>query len=91
MVGGLEDVSSECRDILLVMGKSVVRVGDAGSGNVTKLANQIMWPCTRCDVGGARAGGQGRRGSGFDLQRHFAGIGWQHALEAKARGVMDRT
>jgi 2-hydroxy-3-oxopropionate reductase len=42
MVGGAEKVFNECKDILLAMGKSVVRVGEVGSGNVTKLANQVM-------------------------------------------------
>ncbi|MGO8701719.1 MAG: 2-hydroxy-3-oxopropionate reductase [Limisphaerales bacterium] len=42
MVGGAEEVFNECKDLLLAMGKSVVRVGNVGSGNVTKLANQVM-------------------------------------------------
>jgi 2-hydroxy-3-oxopropionate reductase len=42
MVGGKQQVFDRCTDILKVMGKSVVRVGDVGAGNVTKLANQII-------------------------------------------------
>jgi 2-hydroxy-3-oxopropionate reductase len=42
MVGGPERVFNECRELLLSMGQSAVRVGDAGSGNVAKLANQII-------------------------------------------------
>jgi 2-hydroxy-3-oxopropionate reductase len=42
MVGGNENIFNEVRDILLKMGSSVVLVGDIGSGNVTKLANQII-------------------------------------------------
>ncbi|NPV54943.1 MAG: 2-hydroxy-3-oxopropionate reductase [Firmicutes bacterium] len=42
MVGGDEKDFEEYRDMLLCMGKSVVRVGDIGSGNTTKLANQII-------------------------------------------------
>ena len=42
MVGGEEADFNECREILLAMGKSVVRVGGVGSGNITKLANQII-------------------------------------------------
>ncbi|MFQ6110598.1 MAG: 2-hydroxy-3-oxopropionate reductase [Nitrospinota bacterium] len=42
MVGGEEALFRECEPILKVMGKSVVRVGDIGAGNITKLANQIM-------------------------------------------------
>ena len=42
MVGGDEAVFSTVRPILEVMGGSVVRVGDIGAGNVTKLANQMI-------------------------------------------------
>ena len=42
MVGGREEDFNEALDILKCMGKSVVRVGDIGSGNITKLANQII-------------------------------------------------
>ncbi|WP_258361101.1 2-hydroxy-3-oxopropionate reductase [Moorella sulfitireducens (nom. illeg.)] len=42
MVGGRQEDFNECYDILKAMGASVVRVGDIGAGNVTKLANQII-------------------------------------------------
>jgi len=42
MVGGPEDAFEEVKDILGVMGASVTRVGEIGSGNTTKLANQII-------------------------------------------------
>jgi len=42
MVGGPKDVFEKVKDILLCMGSSAVLVGDVGSGNVTKLANQII-------------------------------------------------
>ncbi|MGE4284920.1 MAG: 2-hydroxy-3-oxopropionate reductase [Clostridia bacterium] len=42
MVGGPQDAFDEVKDILNVMGGSVVRVGEIGSGNMTKLANQII-------------------------------------------------
>jgi len=42
MVGGPEDAFKKVEDILRKMGSSVVRVGDIGSGNMTKLANQII-------------------------------------------------
>ncbi len=42
MAGGSQEVYDMVKDILLVMGDSAVLVGDAGSGNVTKLANQII-------------------------------------------------
>ncbi len=42
MVGGPEEAFKEVEDILKAMGSSVVLIGDIGSGNVTKLANQII-------------------------------------------------
>lgn len=42
MVGGKEDVFNKVKDILLKMGSTAIRTGEIGSGNVTKLANQIM-------------------------------------------------
>jgi len=42
MVGGPEEAFNQVKDILAVMGGSVTRVGEIGSGNVTKLANQII-------------------------------------------------
>lgn len=42
MVGGKQEVFDKVEEILLVMGGSAVLVGEIGSGNVTKLANQII-------------------------------------------------
>jgi 2-hydroxy-3-oxopropionate reductase len=42
MVGGPRDTFEKVKDILLHMGSSAVLVGEIGSGNVTKLANQII-------------------------------------------------
>jgi 2-hydroxy-3-oxopropionate reductase len=42
MVGGPQDIFEKVKDILAAMGSSVTRVGDIGSGNVAKLANQII-------------------------------------------------
>lgn len=42
MVGGKKEVFDICYDILSKMGASVVLCGNIGSGNTTKLANQIM-------------------------------------------------
>jgi 2-hydroxy-3-oxopropionate reductase len=42
MVGGKKEVFEQVEDILKVMGASSVLVGDIGSGNTTKLANQII-------------------------------------------------
>jgi 2-hydroxy-3-oxopropionate reductase len=42
MVGGPEEAFNKVKDILGTMGSSVKLVGDIGSGNITKLANQII-------------------------------------------------
>ncbi|NIA13529.1 MAG: 2-hydroxy-3-oxopropionate reductase [Nitrospiraceae bacterium] len=42
MVGGPQETFEAVKDILLVMGASAVLVGDVGSGNTTKLANQVI-------------------------------------------------
>ena len=42
MVGGDQDVFDQCYDILKTMAASVVRCGDVGAGNITKLANQVI-------------------------------------------------
>ncbi len=45
MVGGKAAVFERCRPILEAMGSSVVRCGEVGAGNTTKLANQIIVAC----------------------------------------------
>ena len=42
MVGGPADVFDKVKDIFAKLGSSVTLVGDIGSGNMAKLANQIM-------------------------------------------------
>ncbi len=42
MVGGKEEVFSRVKPLLMAMGASVILIGDIGSGNICKLANQIM-------------------------------------------------
>jgi len=42
MVGGEEEIFKQVKNLLLCMGTSVTRIGDIGSGNIAKLANQIM-------------------------------------------------
>ena len=42
MVGGKQELFDQCFELLGKMGKSIVRCGDIGAGNTTKLANQIV-------------------------------------------------
>lgn len=45
MVGGKQEVFDKYKALLGTMGASVVRCGDVGAGNTTKLANQIIVAC----------------------------------------------
>ena len=45
MVGGKQEVFDKYKPLLETMGASVVRCGDVGAGNTTKLANQIIVAC----------------------------------------------
>ena len=45
MVGGKQEVFDAYKPLLQTMGASVVRCGDVGAGNTTKLANQIVVAC----------------------------------------------
>ena len=42
MVGGDPQVYDRAREVLALMGSTVVRVGDIGAGNTAKLANQVV-------------------------------------------------
>ena len=45
MVGGKQEVFDAYKPLLSTRGASVVRCGDVGAGNTTKLANQIIVAC----------------------------------------------
>ena len=45
MVGGKQEVFDKFKPLLEAMGSSVVRCGEVGAGNTTKLANQIIVAC----------------------------------------------
>ena len=45
MVGGKQEIFDQYKDLLGTMGASVVRCGEIGAGNTTKLANQIIVAC----------------------------------------------
>ena len=42
MVGGKESAFSRAMPIFQAMGKTILRIGDAGAGQITKAANQIL-------------------------------------------------
>lgn len=45
MVGGKQELFDRYKEMLGAMGSSVVRCGEVGAGNTTKLANQIIVAC----------------------------------------------
>ncbi len=45
MVGGKQEIFDRYAPVLSAMGSSVVRCGEVGAGNTTKLANQIIVAC----------------------------------------------
>ena len=45
MVGGKQEVFDRFKELLHTMGASVVRCGNIGAGNTTKLANQVVVAC----------------------------------------------
>ena len=91
MVGGKEEVFQRCLPILDVMGRSVVRVGDVGAGNVVKLANQIIVAANIEAIGEAFVLAQ-KAGidPGLVFQAIRAGLAGSNALEAKAPMIMER-
>lgn len=73
------------------MGASIVLVGPIGSGNMTKLANQII---VRCEysriVGGAGAGSQVRVNPENVYQAIRGGLAGSTVMDAKAPMMLDR-
>lgn len=53
MVGGRQETFDRYVGILRTMGKSVVRIGDIGTGNIAKVANQIIVAINIAAVGEA--------------------------------------
>lgn len=61
MVGGKPEVFDACLPLLQTMGKTIVRVGDLGAGQVTKACNQVVIAATLAGIAealvmGAKAG-----------------------------------
>ena len=91
MVGGKEEVFQQHEEMLKVMGRSVVRVGEVGAGNVVKLANQMIVAANIEIIGEALVLAQK---AGIDPQVVFqairGGLAGSNALEAKAPMMMER-
>ena len=90
MVGGEESVFDECKSLLGCMGKAVVRVGGVGSGNISKLANQIIVALNIAAMSEALVLGTK---AGVDPELIYnairSGLAGSTVLDAKALRVMD--
>ena len=72
MVGGAAAAVERARPLLAAMGKQITHMGAAGSGQMTKLVNQVVGACTLAAVAeGVRLGMR----SGLELERLFTAIG----------------
>jgi 2-hydroxy-3-oxopropionate reductase len=61
MAGGKKEIFDACLPVLRTMGKTIVRVGDLGAGQVTKACNQMVIAATLAGIAealvlGAKAG-----------------------------------
>lgn len=91
MVGGKEEVFQQFKPVLEAMGSSVVRCGDVGAGNVTKLCNQIIVAVNIAALAEAMQMGQM---CGVDPQKIFeairGGLAGSTVMNAKAPMMMDQ-
>jgi 2-hydroxy-3-oxopropionate reductase len=91
MVGGDASTFDEIKGILDVMGKSVVRVGDIGAGQFTKLANQILVAVHLQAMSEALVFA---KKAGLDVQKVYdavkGGLAGSNVLDAKVPLVLKR-
>lgn len=91
MVGGDEEVYNRVKDILLCMGASAIYVGETGSGNVAKLANQIVVACNIAAVSEALTLAVKE---GVDPERVYyairGGLAGSTVMDAKVPMMLDR-
>ncbi|MFC2112429.1 2-hydroxy-3-oxopropionate reductase [Bacteroidota bacterium] len=91
MAGGKEEVFEKVKNILLVMGGSAVLVGEIGSGNTAKLANQIMVALHLASMSEAMVFAEK---AGVDPEKVFeairGGLAGSTVLEAKMPLLLER-
>jgi len=82
MMGGPKDAAEEVRPIMEVMGRTVIHCGPLGSGQMTKLANQVMVIHTIMSIAEGLAFAER---SGLDLETTLkvtcAGAAGSHSLK----------
>jgi len=91
MVGGAQEVFDRCYPVMKAMAGSVVRTGDIGAGNITKLANQVIVALNIAAMSEAlvlatKAGVEPE----LVWQAIRGGLAGSTVLDAKAPLVMDR-
>ena len=91
MAGGDQRVFEKVKDLLLVMGASAILIGDSGSGNICKLANQIMVALHLASVGEAMVFAEK---AGVDSEKVFqairGGLAGSTVLDAKMPLILER-
>lgn len=91
MVGGPQDLFDTYAPVLSAMGKSVVRVGEIGAGNIAKLANQAVVAVNIAVVAEALVLAQK---AGVDPESVFeaikGGLAGSNVMNAKAPMMLDR-
>ena len=91
MVGGKQEVFDKFKPVLEAMGSSVVRCGDVGAGNVTKLCNQTIVAVNIAALAEAMQMGQM---CGVEPQKIFeairGGLAGSTVMNAKAPMMMDQ-
>ena len=91
MVGGKKDIFDKCYDIMKAMADSVVYVGEAGAGNITKLANQVI---VALNIAAMSEAFTLATKAGVDPQLVYqairGGLAGSTVLDAKAPLILDR-
>lgn len=91
MAGGDAAVFEKVKDLLLIMGASAVLIGESGSGNICKLANQIMVALHLASVGEAMVFAEK---AGVDSEKVFhairGGLAGSTVLDAKMPLILER-
>jgi len=91
MAGGKEEVFKQVEELLLCMGASAVYLGEIGSGNICKLANQIMVALHLAAMSEAMVFAEK---AGVDAEKVFhairGGLAGSTVLDAKLPLVLER-
>jgi 2-hydroxy-3-oxopropionate reductase len=91
MVGGEEEVFKKVEPLFLIMGASALLMGPIGSGNITKLANQIMVALHLAAMSEAMVFAEK---AGVDAEKVFhaikGGLAGSQVLNAKMPLILDR-